>query len=225
MGKGTLNPEIIKTTIAISTWRWVKFNQSKLANSTVVYRPTQTAVTYQKYIHTKIMIQRPTKNIATHKAEIKKTSKSPKLHRVDRQIDNSTIGSQSTQTSVTFQSCIHSESIIQQPANSITPPNNSKRKTEQPIIQWPSKNLATPPKNTGNNRNIELRKTYNKELSKLDANQTTLAHTRKKKKPTEQQSNPCSKKLHESDNGADRHTDISTHRIQGHKISLRKRNT
>ena len=39
--------------------------------------------------------------------------------------------------------------------------------------------------------------------------------------------NGCYKEecIHESDNGADRHTDISTHRIQGHKISLRKRNT
>merc|ERR1711984_72847 len=149
-------------------WQWVKFNKSKLANSTVVYRLTQTSVAYQSCIHTIIMIQRPTKNIATHKAEIKKTSKSPKLHRVDRQIDNSTIGSQSTQTSVAYQSCIHSESMIQQPtnkidtqnkfkknkkqpilqwpANSITPPNNSKSKTEQPIIQWPSKNLSPPQK-------------------------------------------------------------------------------
>jgi len=87
---------------------------------------------------------------------------------------------------------------------------------------WPSKNLATPPKNTVNNRNTELRETYNKELSKLNANQTTLAHTRKKKKPTEQQSNPCSKKLHESVNGADRHTDILTHRIQENKIFYKK---
>ena len=110
--------------------------------------------------------------------------------------------------------------ILQWPTNRITTPNKSKSKTEQPIIQWPSKNLATPPKNTRNNLNIELRKTYNKELNKLNANQTTLAHTENKEKPTntkEQQSNPSSKKLDESDNGADRQTDISTHRIQGHK--------
>ena len=122
---------------------------------------------------------------------------------------------------------MHSKSMLQQPTNEIDTQNKFKKNTEQPIIQWPSKKLATPPKNTRNNQNIELRKTYNKELSKLNANQTTLAHTRKKKKPTntkEQQSNPSSKKLDESDNGADRQTDISTRRIQGHKISSRKRN-
>jgi hypothetical protein len=213
--QGMLNPEIIKTTIAISNWRWVKFNQSKpltLANSTVVSQSTQTSVTYQNYTHAKSMLQRPTekiatlnksknnieqtilqwptnkittpykskskteqpviqwpsKNIATHKEKIKKTTKSPKLHRADRQTDNSTLGSQSTQTSVTYQNYTHAKSMLQRPTNKIdtqnkfkknteqpilqwptnriTTPNKSKSKTEQPIIQWPSKNLATPPK-------------------------------------------------------------------------------
>ena len=115
---------------------------------------------------------------------------------------------------MTNQNYPYSKSMLQWPTIKTATLDKSENKIEQPILQWPEKNFATPPKNIRNSQNKKQLKTYNKELSKFNGNTTVPEPTQEKlqtpkNKDEEQYKNwkqkynqtPISKKFDESQNG------------------------
>ena len=70
--------------------------------------------------------------------------------------------------------------MLQWPTIKTATLDKSKNKIEQPILQWPEKNFATPPKNIRNSQNKKHLKTYNKELNKFNGNTSVPEPTQEK---------------------------------------------
>ena len=70
--------------------------------------------------------------------------------------------------------------MLQWPTIKTATLDKSKNKIEQPILQWPEKNFATPPKNIRNSQYKKLLKAYTKKLSKFNGNTTVPEPTQEK---------------------------------------------